>query len=203
MTTKEEILSWPRVEVTFLVEYSYYQIEQTEKRSETLLLPPPLDWLGIRKAAHYENFTSAIENADDYARKVLIDLYRESALGNFTVIYPPDAPRGKRLGSDQSKAWAQRLYPNQGTLSGFVNNLTTATTLCGLFIYNLLLKHKPESEADYRMLGAVLHTFREMDACPTRSETASVKKRVSPGQEQSPYLIELNNRQRRTLEAAR
>jgi len=185
MTTEQEILAWPLQEVQFPVTYSYYEDRPSEDRIETLFLPPAQEWLGVEKGTHYDNLMNAIQNSSDFAQRVMKDLYRNVALGNFTIIPSEQGAGGSRM---QREAWLRKNYPDQETLRGFVYNLSTKTTLCGLFIYNLL-KRGDQNEADYRMLGAVLHTFREKDACPKRKVTGPKDK------ESSPYLIELKQRQ--------
>ena len=180
MTTEQELLTWPLTEVRFLVDYSYYNDKEPERRVERLLLPPPLPELGIKKGTHFNNLMSAIENSSGFSQQVLKDLYRNVALGHFTTINPTG------LGNKASILWAYKVdwlrkeYPNQDTLPGFVNNLSAKTTFCGLLVYNLL-KQKNQDDPGYRMVGAVLRTYREKEACPKKKGEGN----------KSEYLIEL------------
>ncbi len=184
MTTKEEILAWPLEEVKFLVDYSYYNDREPERRVERLLLPPPLPELGIEKDTHLANFTRAIQNSSGFSQQVLKDLYRNAAEGHFTEIDPSGLGKKVKIPWEQKLAWLWKEYPNQDTLRGFVHNLSTKTTLCGLLIYNLL-KHSDPKNPGYRMVGAVLNTYRVNDACPKKKDEEN----------KSEYLIELKLRQ--------
>jgi hypothetical protein len=88
-----------------------------------------------------------IENLpnDSTTQKVMIDLYRNLVLGNFTTL---DGKRGKA-----ERETLDKLYPEQGTLPDFdIQNMPNAG---GMIVQNIRKEQNAERES-YRILGGIL-----------------------------------------------
>jgi serine/threonine protein kinase len=92
-----------------------------------------------------KTWQSTIRASTGKQKQVLIDLYRQLVLGNFASV------EGKR--GNAAAPILDHLYPDQNTLPRFVRLAKSNTT--GMIVYNLM-RHNPEKEEGYRLLGGIL-----------------------------------------------